>query len=251
MWKRRGEGRGERGVGGAGNRRGMLCWWIGRGKPQEGVRGREDKRRGSRKKLQGGRGQTRATVEANVSCERRKAWWVCASYLRTPLSVTCHGCFNCVGVHEKKAHVLCGVSKLTLRRFLEICSPKRLQALRVWERTFAGPNAVFWNASFLVVTVCALLGMEVVRHVAGLWGGKLLEVRGLGIAESLSGVAWLWWACVSGRRWRRLRWRMCVPQRCSQAAVRMRVCAWEKSARLQRNEKPVRWRSWQRQQPGP
>ena len=34
----------KKGVGGAGNRRGMLCWRTRRGKPQEGVRGRDEER---------------------------------------------------------------------------------------------------------------------------------------------------------------------------------------------------------------
>lgn len=36
-------------VGSAGNRKGMLYWRTGRGKPQEGMRGREEETEGSKK----------------------------------------------------------------------------------------------------------------------------------------------------------------------------------------------------------
>lgn len=51
-WRRKSR-RKEKGVGGTENRRGMLRWRTGRGKPQEGVRGREVKRAHERERETG------------------------------------------------------------------------------------------------------------------------------------------------------------------------------------------------------
>lgn len=69
--KKSGRCRGQRR--GVENRRGMLCWRTGRGKPQEGVRGREVERERERKRSnKNGEGEARLGRRASkVSCERR------------------------------------------------------------------------------------------------------------------------------------------------------------------------------------
>ncbi len=79
--KRSGRCRGQRR--GEENRRGMLCWRTGRGKPQEGVRGREVERERSKKKM-GRERPDQGAVEAKVSCERRKDSLVCVLVCVTP-----------------------------------------------------------------------------------------------------------------------------------------------------------------------
>lgn len=78
------------------NRRGMLCWRTGRGKPQEGVRGMEaDRERERGIKKMGRERPDQGAVAAKVSCERGK----------TLMSV-CVCVFWCM-LHPRRALYMC------------------------------------------------------------------------------------------------------------------------------------------------